>query len=77
VLTGGQRPNIFGPCSRTSEIGLPFHGVLGSRRSSCASAAGSGAPQLVQEGARSPEALGEHRRVLPYAYAQVVLEAEG
>jgi hypothetical protein len=37
---------------------------------------GSGSPQLVQEGARPPEALGEHRRILPYAYAQVVLEAE-
>src|SRR5918994_3723208 len=38
---------------------------------------GSGSSQLVQEGPRSPESLGEHGRVLPYAYAKVVLEAEG
>jgi hypothetical protein len=38
---------------------------------------GSGSSQLVQEGARPPEALGEYGSVLPYAYAQVVLEAEG
>jgi hypothetical protein len=38
---------------------------------------GSGSPQLVEEGARSPESLREYGRILPYAYAQVVLEAEG
>ena len=38
---------------------------------------GSGSPQLVEEGARSPESLREYGWILPYAYAQVVLEAEG
>jgi hypothetical protein len=38
---------------------------------------GSGSSQLVQEGSRPPESLGEYGWVLPYAYAQVVLEAEG
>jgi hypothetical protein len=30
VLTGGQRPNNFGPCCRTSEVELPLYGVLRS-----------------------------------------------
>ena len=38
---------------------------------------GSGSSQLVEEGACSPESLCEDERILPYAYAQVVLEAEG
>src|SRR5918995_55083 len=38
---------------------------------------GSGSPQLVEESSRSPQSLSEYWRVLPYAYAQVVLEAEG
>jgi hypothetical protein len=38
---------------------------------------GSGSSQLVQEGSRPPEFLGEYWWVLPYAYAHVVLEAEG
>ena len=38
---------------------------------------GSGSSQLVEEGACSPESLCEDGRILPYAYAQVVLEAEG
>ena len=38
---------------------------------------GSGSSQLVQEGSRPPESLGEYGWFLPYAYAQVVLEAEG
>src|SRR5215213_2193461 len=38
---------------------------------------GSGSSQSVEEGARPPEPLGEDGRILPYAYAQVVLEAEG
>src|SRR5215211_2906624 len=38
---------------------------------------GSGSSQLVEEGPRSPKALGEHRRILPYPYTQMVLEPEG
>jgi hypothetical protein len=38
---------------------------------------GSGSPQLVEEGPRSPQSLSEYGRILPYSYAQVVLEAEG
>src|SRR5215204_7368008 len=38
---------------------------------------GSGSPQLVEESPRSPQSLSEYWRILPFAYAQVVLEAEG
>jgi hypothetical protein len=38
---------------------------------------GSGSPQLVEEGSCSLESLSEYGRILPYSYAQVVLEAEG
>src|SRR3712207_6223233 len=37
----------------------------------------SGSSQRVEEGARSPKPFSEYGRILPYAYAQVVLEAEG
>src|SRR5215217_1009773 len=38
---------------------------------------GSGSSQLVEEGPRSSESLGEYERILPYAYAKVMLKAEG
>src|SRR3712207_2391157 len=37
----------------------------------------SGSSQRVEEGARSPKPFSEYGRILPYAYAKVMLEAEG